>query len=148
VTDAVIQEALAAGANWLIVHHPLIYKPLTALNLADPSARLAATMIKHDLNLYVAHTNLDIAEAGVNDILADRIGLQQTRPLIPTYTDKLQKLVVFLPREYRQPILQALAGAGAGIIGNYSHCAFGVDGIGNFKPLTGSNPTIGDVEQL
>lgn len=55
------------------------------------------------------------------------------------------KIVVFVPKSHTDIVRKALGDAGAGKIGNYSHCSYSVDGIGRFLPLEGANPTIGEV---
>ncbi len=55
------------------------------------------------------------------------------------------KIVVFVPRSYADVVRQAMGDAGAGRIGNYSHCSFSVDGIGRYRPLAGAHPAIGEV---
>ncbi len=58
---------------------------------------------------------------------------------------KVVKIVVFVPKSHTDIVRQAMGDAGAGKIGNYSHCSYSVDGIGRYKPLEGANPTIGEV---
>lgn len=55
------------------------------------------------------------------------------------------KIVVFVPKSHTDIVRKAMGDAGAGKIGNYSHCSYSVDGIGRFLPLEGANPTIGEV---
>lgn len=58
------------------------------------------------------------------------------------------KLVVFVPENYAPKIRETIAKAGAGKLGNYSHCSFSIKGIGRFKPLKGAKPTIGRINKL
>ena len=55
------------------------------------------------------------------------------------------KIVVFVPKTHSDIVRQAMGDAGAGKIGNYSHCSYSVDGIGRYKPLEGSHPAIGQI---
>ena len=55
------------------------------------------------------------------------------------------KIVVFVPESHADVVRKAVGDAGAGKIGNYSHCSFSTKGKGRFLPLTGANPTIGEV---
>jgi hypothetical protein len=55
------------------------------------------------------------------------------------------KIVVFVPKTHTEIVRKALGDAGAGKIGNYSHCSYSVDGKGRFLPLEGAKPAIGDV---
>lgn len=78
VTKDVVTEAIKKNVNLIIVHHPLFFKPV--LNILSDSYRgaLVEKLIKNDIALYVAHTNYDVAEAGMNAVLAEKIGLENT----------------------------------------------------------------------
>jgi hypothetical protein len=98
----------------------------------------------------VAHTNADVARPGVSDALAERLGLHDTQPLVP-YSDDLDKLVVFVPQADAERLIDALAAAGAGRLGDYDRCAWQTTGEGTFRPLAGAQPAIGrvgDVERV
>ena len=56
------------------------------------------------------------------------------------------KIVVFVPETHADQLREAIGNAGAGQIGNYSHCTFSVKGMGRFRPDAGANPTIGEVD--
>ncbi len=142
---AVLEEARARKAGLIVTHHPLIYRPLTALDRSTPEADLIAQIIHNNINLYSAHTNLDAAPGGVSHLLADRLGLSPDGRTVleQTAEDRLLKLAVFVPFDHAGELLEALAGAGAGWIGRYSHCTFQVKGTGTFLPRDGANPTIG-----
>ncbi|SFJ08224.1 Nif3-like dinuclear metal center hexameric protein [Thermoflavimicrobium dichotomicum] len=148
VTEAVVDEAIQKGANWIVAHHAVIFHPLTHLRTDLPAGRLMAKLMKHDLQVFIAHTNLDATEGGVNDVLAEKLQLEETRVLVTEGTEKLKKLVVFVPMDHHEKVLQAMGEAGAGWIGNYSHCTFNVQGIGTFLPQEGSNPFIGKQGEL
>ncbi len=62
--------------------------------------------------------------------------------------EKKYKIVIFVPESHSDLLLEAIGKAGAGIIGNYSHCTFTTKGIGKFKPLNGAHPAIGEVGKL
>lgn len=72
VTDAVIDEALRCGAELIITHHPLIFNPIKRIS----SKSLVYRLIQNGIGCLSAHTNLDIAEGGVNTCLAKAIGLE------------------------------------------------------------------------
>lgn len=61
---------------------------------------------------------------------------------------KMVKIVVFVPETHADIVRQAVGDAGAGKIGNYSHCTFTSKGKGRFLPMSGSNPTIGQVGKV
>jgi dinuclear metal center YbgI/SA1388 family protein len=148
ITEAVVDEAISVGADLIVAHHALIYRPLTHVLTDFPPGRIVEKLIKHDIAVYIAHTNLDVAEGGLNDWLADRIGLLQTEPLEVVYTEKLYKLVVYVPDSHQQSLCDAMFVAGAGTLGNYSHCSFSHAGVGTFLPHAGANPQIGQVGKL
>ncbi len=63
-------------------------------------------------------------------------------------SNQLVKLVVFVPETHADSVRRAMGDAGAGKLGNYSHCTFSSSGIGRFKPLAGAKPAIGRVGRL
>lgn len=143
VTDEVVEEALRADANLIIAHHAIIFRPLANLQTDTPAGRLYEKLIKHDIAVYISHTNLDVADGGINDMMAEAIGLKVTEPLDEVHTDKLKKLVVFVPVDHADKVRASMFEAGAGGIGKYSHCSFNIEGVGTFKPGEGTDPFIG-----
>lgn len=143
VTPQVAEEAVRQHIDLIIAHHAVIFHPLTTLRTDTRMGQLHEKLIKHDVAVYVAHTNWDIAPGGVNDILAEKLGLKETSVLSPVHVQSLKKLVVFVPESHHEEVFQALGEAGAGWIGQYSHCTFNVQGVGTFKPNKEANPFIG-----
>ncbi|MFE8695408.1 Nif3-like dinuclear metal center hexameric protein [Cytobacillus sp. FJAT-53684] len=148
VLEEVVDEAIEKNVQLIIAHHPPIFRPLKSIATETPAGRLIEKLIKHDIAVYAAHTNLDVANGGVNDMLADALQLQNTEVLYPTYETKLKKLVVYVPEENAEELKKALGSAGAGAIGNYSHCSFSSAGIGQFLPGEEANPHIGQLGKL
>lgn len=148
VLESVVDEAIENGVDLIIAHHPLIYRPLKKIDTTTASGRIVEKLIKHDIAVYAAHTNLDVAKGGVNDLLAVALQLENTEVLVPTHQVALKKLVVFVPKEAEDKVREAIGKAGAGAIGNYSHCSFSADGMGRFLPEEGSEPTIGRQGEL
>lgn len=144
---SILHEAIAKGCNVILSHHPVIFKPLAQIHYDEPQGKILSLAIQNNLHLIAAHTNYDKALFGVSYQLAQKIGLENIKVLIPD-TEKLYKLVVFTPQGYEEIIRKALGDAGAGHIGNYSHCTFGSPGTGTFLPLEGTNPFIGATGQL
>ncbi|HHX77497.1 MAG TPA: Nif3-like dinuclear metal center hexameric protein, partial [Firmicutes bacterium] len=118
----VCQEALEREANLIISHHPLFLKPLQKIDTAAPLGALIEKTLSHKLNLYTAHTNLDLAAEGVSKALLNKLELADAGPLQPFPSEQLEKLVVFVPESHLEKVREALSEAGAGWIGNYSHC--------------------------
>lgn len=148
VTPAVVDEAVRAGAQMLVSHHPPIWQPFTSLREDRPAQALAADLIRKGLGVYVLHTNWDKAPAGVNACLARALGLEQVESLREAEAELFYKLVTFVPEGYEDVVRDALAAAGAGVIGAYSHCSFQIPGTGTFKPLEGATPFIGTKGEL
>lgn len=143
ITEDVVDRAMLANVNMIVSHHPLIFKGIKAIRTDLPQGRLIAKLIRHDIAVYAAHTNLDIANGGINDILAEKLGLVDVGLISSSYSSKLLKLVVFIPKDQAEKVRDAICQAGAGHIGNYSNCTFSTGGTGTFLPLSGTNPFIG-----
>ncbi|KOP83474.1 hypothetical protein AMS60_13860 [Bacillus sp. FJAT-21945] len=148
VLEEVVDEAIEKNVQLIIAHHPPIFRPLKAIATETPAGKIIEKLIKHNIAVYAAHTNLDVASGGVNDMLAEALQLTDTEVLYPTYETKLKKLVVYVPEENAEELKHALGNAGAGAIGNYSHCSFSSTGIGQFLPGEGTNPHIGQTGKL
>jgi dinuclear metal center YbgI/SA1388 family protein len=143
----VFEEAEGKGADFLLFHHPLIFDPLKAIVTSSYPGGLLARAIQNDLALYAAHTSYDAAPAGVSVSLARALGLRGSlRVLSPRGT--LRKLVVFVPGEHVNPVVKELAGAGAGVIGDYTECTFRMRGTGTFRGGDEANPYLGEKGRL
>lgn len=154
LTEAVLEEALAAGTQMIIAYHPPIFAPLKRLTHSDVKQRIVLRAIAAGLGVYVPHTALDAAPGGVNDFLAEAVGAGQAEPITTVLADpatgpyKQVQLVTFVPRENADALREIMTEAGAGWIGNYSHCSFNLEGTGTFLGREGTNPTIGQQGNL
>ena len=148
MTAHVMEEAASCGAGLVISHHPMFFKGIKNIRIDRPEGSLIAGLLKNDIAVYAAHTNLDSAAGGVNSVLAEKLELTGVENLLPGVAEKMYKLTVFIPVSYIDQVRAAIAGAGAGWIGNYSDCAFQVKGVGTFRPLAGTNPFIGRTGEL
>ncbi|WP_130859820.1 Nif3-like dinuclear metal center hexameric protein [Gracilibacillus phocaeensis] len=148
VVDRVVKEAIEQDVDMIIAHHPLFFQELKSLDLATPKGKVVQHLIKHDIAVYAAHTNLDVVDGGVNDLLADQLQIIDTKPLVTTNIEKIYKLVIYTPATHIEQLKHALGDAGAGHIGNYSHCSFRSRGTGAFKPLAGTNPYLGKQDEM
>lgn len=144
-TPSVIDSALANGVDLLVCHHPLIYRPLETLAAGEPTRDSLIKLIAAGAALYVMHTNYDSAQGGINDVLAERLGVHVTGLLAVRRQERLYKLAVYTPEESVDEVRDAMADAGAGGIGNYTHCSFRSPGTGTFLPLAGAEPYVGEV---
>jgi len=145
VTPVLLKER---AADLIVAHHPLIYTPLRTVRLDKYPENLVYALINSGTSLFVMHTNYDLADGGINDVLADRLGIINPRIVKAIGGENLFKLVVFVPTEAIEDVINSMCDAGAGWIGNYSHCTFRAAGIGTFKPLEGTCPYIGRVGEV
>lgn len=143
----VVREACEREVDLLITHHPLLMRPLKQIDFGAATGEIIARSATHKLAICAAHTNLDAALGGLNDQLADLLGLQNRRPLTAAAGPDLAKLVIFVPAQAEAAVRRALFSAGAGEIGTYTHCAFRLEGQGSFRPEAGSRPAIGAMGQ-
>ena len=143
VVDSVCREA-----DLLITHHPLIFKPLKTIDLKSPLGAVIDKAVRHKLGIFSAHTNLDSAAHGINDYLAQKIGLKQLRILGDEHKEELCKLSVYVPVEKEHEFLNALFETQAGKIGNYTCCSFRNYGTGTFKPEKSANPYSGEINTI
>ena len=140
--EATLDEAARLDCGLVLAHHPLIFAPLERLTDEEPSARVALRAARERRAVVVAHTNLDKARGGLADLLAGALGLQDAQPLEPSAVDWL-KLVGFVPVDDADLVRKALFSVGAGVIGDYEHCSWGVEGQGTFFATEGTSPVIG-----
>jgi len=151
VTREVIAEAKRLKARTLVTHHPLLFRPLKSLVEDSSVPALASELIRSGMAMIAAHTNFDAVAWGTNGVLADVIELRAAGRgfLMPISRESSSvKYVVYTPASHVTAVVGAIASAGAGEIGNYSHCTFRAPGTGTFRPLAGANPHVGAVGRL
>ncbi len=142
VTLETIAEARRKGANLLISHHPLLFKPIYSITPATDIGRCVDALSKHGINVYSTHTNLDFTRNGTSFALAAALGLRNVEFLRMSYQIQ-KKIVTFVPSDHVEQVADAMAQAGAGRIGNYDNCSFRMEGTGTFHGNPKSNPTVG-----
>mgnify|MGYP000855962624 FL=1 len=143
-TEAVILEAKANGCNLIVAHHPIIFSGLKKINGNNYIEKAIIAAIKNDIAIYAIHTNLDNVLHGVNQTIANRLGLINTHVLAPK-KNTLCKLFTFVPLQQVEQVKNALFNAGAGNISNYSECSFNTKGVGTFKANKTANPFVGKI---
>lgn len=144
-TEEVVQEAIEKGCNLIVSHHPIVFKGLKKINGKNYVERTVIKAIENKIALYAIHTNLDNIIGGVNSKIADKLGLVN-QAILESKPNVLRKMVVFVPRSHVEEVRTALFDAGAGQIGkHYDQCSFNTAGYGSFRPLAGSEPSIGEV---
>jgi dinuclear metal center YbgI/SA1388 family protein len=146
ITKEVVKEAKQAGCNFIISYHPVIWDGLKTV----AKNSIVYELVRSGINVYSIHTALDAALGGVNDGLAEIVGIKNPQPVgdfIQTGQNNY-KLVVFVPADSLEKVANTIFKAGAGAIGNYSHCSFRSSGEGTFLPLQGAKPAIGKKGKL
>ena len=143
-TEDVVDEAISKNCNLIIAHHPIVFSGLKQLTGKNYIERTIIKAIKNNIAIYAMHTNIDNVIGGVNFKIAEILGLQKIEILAPK-KGFLRKLCTYVPTNKSDAVMNALFAAGAGNIGNYSECAFQLDGKGSFKAGDLANPTIGEV---
>ncbi|WP_448852278.1 Nif3-like dinuclear metal center hexameric protein [Corynebacterium sp. 335C] len=147
-TDAVADAAIEAGAQMLVVHHPLLLRGVNSVAADTPKGRILHKLIRAGVALFAAHTNADSARPGVNDVLAELLGVRPGAPLAPQDPQPLDLWAVKVPAADADAVKEAVFAAGAGAIGDYRECSFDVAGRGQFRPGDGADPRIGAVGEL
>ena len=142
VTEDVIDEAITKDAGLIISHHPLLFGGIKKITGKTYVERCITKAIKNNIAIYSAHTNLDAVSNGVNDRIAQKIGLRNLRSLSSVQGDLL-KFVTFVPESYAPAVRTAIFEVGAGCIGNYDCCSFNSKGEGTFRGNGQSNPFVG-----
>lgn len=145
ITKEVVAEARRLKTDLIISYHPVIWDGLKQVTGDGPSG-VVYDLIRSGISVYSIHTALDSATGGVNDGLAEIVGIVDGEPIgdyVESPAGDNYKLVVFVPVKAVAKVSNAVFAAGAGIIGNYSHCGFAAEGQGSFLPLEGAKPTIG-----
>jgi dinuclear metal center YbgI/SA1388 family protein len=151
LTPAVLAEAIEKKCRLIVAYHPPIFHPLKRLADRDWKEQMLAEAVRHGIAVYSPHTALDAVRQGMNDWLCEGLGTTATRwSIVPPghRQSPYCKIVVYVPRECSEDLRKAMAEAGCGYIGNYSHCSFNLDGLGTFKGDPGTNPAIGSPGHL
>jgi len=142
ITEEVIDEAIALGANLIISHHPLIFQALKKITNSTFTERCVIKAIQHNIAIYAAHTNMDSILGGVNSKILEKLGLQTHHWLVKR-KHELRKLITYVPESYAEQVREALFENGAGKIGNYDQCSFNLQGIGTFRAGQNTKPFVG-----
>ena len=145
--ENVIDEAIAKNCNLVVCFHPILFSGLKKITGKNYVERAVIKAIKNDIAIYAVHTALDNHKNGVNKILCDALGLNNTKVLVPKQ-NFIQKLITYTTPENADKVRNALFEAGAGTIGNYDNCSFNSDGFSTYQGNENSNPVIGTKGEL
>ncbi len=145
----VVAEAVASDADLLVVHHPLLLRGVHSVAATDAKGRALHQLVKNSCALLTMHTNADAALGGVNDALADAVGMRSERiPLRALPDTAMARIVVHVSAEQTDALIAAMAAAGAGKTAHYDFGAYWTDGTGQFRPLPGAEPAVGKIGAL
>jgi dinuclear metal center YbgI/SA1388 family protein len=143
VTPESAAEAVAEGAQLIVAHHPILFRPIQRLTGDTPEGLMLTVLVKAGIAVYSPHTAFDNTKGGINDLLAHRLGVVDAVALRRQDDTGQCKVVVFLPEADLGRVSDALFAAGAGNIGQYSQCSFRAAGTGTFFGSDTTNPTVG-----
>jgi dinuclear metal center YbgI/SA1388 family protein len=136
-------EAIESGANLIVTHHPVLFRPVKRLTTDNAEGRMLLGLLRAGVAVYSPHTAFDNTAGGINELLARRLELVEVAPLRRQEGPKECKIVVFVPDADLERVSAALFAAGAGDIGQYSQCSFRLAGTGTFFGSEATNPMVG-----
>jgi dinuclear metal center YbgI/SA1388 family protein len=145
--QAVVDEAIALDADLVVTHHPLLLRGVTTVAASTPKGRVIHDLIANGIGLHTCHTNADSPPLGVSESMALALGLSGLRPL-EVDGDAVDKWIVYVPVDDAARVAAAMHDAGAGVVGDYDRAMFSSRGTGQFRPLAGANPAIGQVGEV
>jgi dinuclear metal center YbgI/SA1388 family protein len=151
LTPPVVDEAISEKADVILAYHPPIFRPITRLRAGSSDTDAAVfRCIRHGIAIYAVHTALDAADGGTNDLIASLCGIKHTDPIehVDEPATSECKMVVFVPEGDLDKVAEAMFAAGAGHIGEYSHCSYRTAGQGTFLAGENTRPTIGERGRL
>ncbi len=145
--ENVVDEAISKSCNLIVSFHPIIFGELKKITGKNYVERVVLSAIRNNISIYAIHTALDNAPHGVNAKIGEVLGLVDTKILIPQ-KNTIKKLTTYVPLADCDRLKNALFTAGAGKIGNYSHCSFSSEGKGTYKANKKANPSKGYIDEL
>lgn len=141
ITERVVREAVAGGFDIIVSHHPVMnctWHPVQTLRTDDRQGRILMELVTHDISAICMHTNLDAAEGGVNDILAQKLGLRDLKPLTDEKIGRVGTLKCEIPLvEFTHFVIKSLGCNGLRYTdcGKSVHCvAVGGGACGDYIP--------------
>jgi dinuclear metal center YbgI/SA1388 family protein len=144
VTPAVAEELLAQRVDFVVTYHPLLFRPTRSLIAGRSASGRAFRLIAGGVAVYAVHTAFDVMPGGTADELAAALQLTEISGFGPAWGEEVKKLVTFVPAAGVPGLLEAMVAAGAGEIGNYTHCSYRSEGVGSFLPGSDTDPVVGE----
>ncbi len=143
VTPATAAEAVAARAQLIVTHHPILFRPVKRLTADTPDGRMILSLVAAGVAVTSPHSAFDNTRGGINEAIVRRLGLVDAMPLRGHLAPRSCKIVVFVPDQDLGRVAEAMFAAGGGHIGQYRECSFRLAGTGTFFGSDSSQPTIG-----
>ena len=148
INETTLGQLLADPPELAITYHPLLFNPVTRLVAGSSPAGRTWELIRSGIALLVTHTDFDACPGGTADALAAEIGLSEISGFGPVSAAPQVGFVTFVPPDAVEAVVGAMAGAGAGRIGNYEFCSYRSEGVGSFRPSAGAAPVVGSVGEV
>lgn len=147
LTPDVVAEAASLGCNLVVSHHPIMFRGIKRLTGSTPEQRTVIEAVRSGVCLAAFHTPADKSMAGTSGSVGRLLGLRGMEVLAPE-GGSLCKVAVYAPLAQAQEVADAMSRAGAGHIGNYSHCSWSARGEGQFMAEDGAKPYVGALGEL
>jgi dinuclear metal center YbgI/SA1388 family protein len=148
VTPTTASEAIEERAGLIVSHHPVLFRAVKKIRADLAETGFLWNLARAGIAIASPHTAFDNTHQGINDILCERLGLVDVKPLRPigpsAIASRSFKVVVFTPEPDREAVLSAAFAAGAGQIGAYEQCSFAIPGEGTFFGTESANPVVGE----
>ncbi|MFS4494202.1 Nif3-like dinuclear metal center hexameric protein [Maribacter sp. 2308TA10-17] len=145
--ENVVDEAIENNCNLIVSFHPIIFSGLKKITGKTYVERVVIKAIRNNIAIYSMHTALDNSKDGVNAKICEVLGIESPEILIPQKRT-IKKLTTYVPHADAETLKTALFEAGAGNIGNYSHCSFVNEGTGSFQAESDAKPVKGNIGDI
>jgi dinuclear metal center YbgI/SA1388 family protein len=143
VTPRTALEAVHEKAELIVSHHPVLFRAVKRVTADHPDNGMLWLLARGGTSVYSPHTSFDNTADGINDGLAQRLGLRDVVSVRTIPSASKCKVIVFTPDTDHERVLEAAFQAGGGRIGAYEQCSFSIPGTGTFFGGAGSQPTVG-----
>lgn len=143
VTDMVVSAVEGDPVDLLISYHPLLFRATTRVTAGRGPSGRAYRLLRAGTALAITHTSFDVVAGGTADSLAAALSLTDVTGFGPNAASSQINVVAFVPSYAVEQVTSAMTAAGAGRIGDYTACSFRSEGIGTFRPGSGTSPVSG-----
>jgi len=145
--DEAIEEAVSNNADLVISHHPIIFDPIDSVTDSTDTGKKVMRLVENRISAYAVHSNYDIMDEGLSDILAQKLGLKDIKST-GSHKKQWYKFVIFSPPGSQEKIRKVICGSGGGKFKDYSCCTFSSPGTATFLPEKDAHPYIGNTGEL